>query len=101
MNANQQSGEFILLPKAAASGVVSVWFYLEDSGDDGDFDTWQDNGYTDWQMLTINITAIRAKLWSPAEPTQEQRPYFFWTDVWAQSNTGSGSATTPPEFVLR
>ncbi|MFO0535764.1 MAG: hypothetical protein ACK524_13835, partial [Planctomyces sp.] len=50
MSADQTSGEFILLPKPAASGFVTVWFYLEDSGDDGDFETWQDNGYTSWQQ---------------------------------------------------
>ncbi|HAV32860.1 MAG TPA: hypothetical protein DCX79_12720, partial [Planctomycetaceae bacterium] len=81
MSADQTSGEFILLPKPAASGFVTVWFYLEDSGDDGDFETWQDNGYTSWQQLKIDVTPIRAKLWTPSGPTQEQRPFFAWTDV--------------------
>jgi hypothetical protein len=81
MMADQQSGEFILRPVAAQAGLVTVWFYLEDSGDDGNFDTWQDNSYSAWQSLTIDVTPTRARVWTPSGATQEQRPAFYWTDV--------------------
>ena len=82
LSGDQTSGEFIIRPRPAQSGFATVYFYLMDSGPDGDFSTWQDNAYSDTlQELRIKVTPIRATIASPVGVLVEQRPSFSWSDV--------------------
>lgn len=95
---DQTSGEIILQPVRARSGTVSIGYYIEDSGDDGNFETTEDNGYNAFfQQFDVVITPIRAVVVSPIGAIQQQRPTFTWTQVpdaveyrvWITNNSAS------------
>ncbi len=76
------SGEFIVRPNSFKSGSATVYYYLEDAGPDGDFATWEDNGYsTEYQEFRIFVTAIRPTIYTPNGALSWQRPEFYWSEV--------------------
>lgn len=114
---DQTSGEIILKPVRARSGTVNISYYIEDSGDDGNFETTEDNGYYFFfQQLDVIIKPIRPIVVSPVGAIQQQRPTFTWIQVpdaayyrvWITNNSASrdplililGLSTYQPEQDL-
>lgn len=75
------SAELILKPTRLRSGTAKLFFYLEDAGDDGNFETFDDNGYSQLYSFNATVIATRAVVLSPIGITTSQQPEFYWTDV--------------------
>ena len=75
------SAELVLKPTRLRSGTAKLFFYLEDAGDDGNFETFDDNSYSQMYSFNATVIATRAVVLSPIGVVTSQQPEFYWSDV--------------------
>jgi hypothetical protein len=74
------TGDLVLRPTRALSGVVTVTVVVEDAGPDLSFEKTSDNRKV-WRFFTLTVTPIRSVITQPVGVITDQRPLIEWSDL--------------------